>query len=46
MLVDGFQGGAGTLQDARIRLPPLPPGMCFSEAYDVVLLVDNREQVQ
>ena len=26
------------------RLPPLPPGARFADVYDVVLLVDNREQ--
>ena len=28
----------------HIRLPPLPPGSSFAEAYDVVMLLDNREQ--
>lgn len=44
-LLDSWGGGGGTVLDARIRLPPLPPGMRFESAYDVVLLIDNREQV-
>ena len=28
-----------------MRLPPLPPGARFADVYDIVLLVDNREQV-
>ena len=27
-----------------VRLPPLPPGVPFAQEYDIVLLVDNREQ--
>jgi hypothetical protein len=27
-----------------VRLPPLAPGAAFSTEYDIVLLVDNREQ--
>lgn len=27
-----------------MRLPPLPPGVPFGQEYDVVLLIDNREQ--
>lgn len=37
---------AGSITDATVRLPPLPPGACFADIYDIVLLVDNREQVR
>jgi crossover junction endonuclease MUS81 len=29
---------------AGVRLPPLPAGVPFAQEYDIVLLVDNREQ--
>ena len=29
---------------AGVRLPPLPPGAPFGQEYNVVLLIDNREQ--
>jgi crossover junction endonuclease MUS81 len=29
---------------AGVRLPPLPAGVPFGQEYDVVLLIDNREQ--
>jgi len=29
---------------ADLRLPPLPAGVPFAQEYDVILLVDNREQ--
>jgi hypothetical protein len=29
-----------------VRLPPLLPGARFADVYDIVLLVDNREQVR
>ncbi len=32
------------VQENEIRLPPLPPNRRFSEEYEVVLLVDGREQ--
>lgn len=32
------------VQEADVRLPPLPPNRRFSEEYEVVLLVDGREQ--
>ncbi|KAF6260853.1 hypothetical protein COO60DRAFT_838915 [Scenedesmus sp. NREL 46B-D3] len=28
----------------RLRLPPLPPGRCFADVYDLLLLIDQREQ--
>lgn len=37
-------GDAGGLT-ARLRLPPLAPGQAFASAYEVVLLVDQREQL-
>ena len=30
--------------DRAIKLPPLLPGTCFKDVYDVVMLVDGREQ--
>jgi hypothetical protein len=40
-------GAAPTLRvaPADVRLPPLPAGRAFSEEYDVVMLMDAREQV-
>lgn len=42
-LVDPVSRSIG---DAAVRLPPLPPGACFRDVYDITLLVDNREQVR
>jgi hypothetical protein len=28
----------------QLRLPPLPPGQCFADCYELVLLIDQREQ--
>tara|TARA_B110000977_G_scaffold7481_1_gene10288 strand:- start:5384 stop:8206 length:2823 start_codon:yes stop_codon:yes gene_type:complete len=33
-----------TVGDRKFRLPPFPRGVTFSQVYDVVLIVDNREQ--
>ncbi len=41
-LVDPVSRSIG---DAAVRLPPLPPGACFRDVYNITLLVDNREQV-
>ena len=38
----GLKGGTAGL--GHIRVPPLPPGKCFIDVYEVVLLLDNREQ--
>ena len=47
----GIGGASSSLRSLRrndaigaFRLPPLPPGARFADVYDVVLLVDNREQ--
>lgn len=39
-----FHGAEGNMEETDIRLPPLPPGACFSEEYEVVLILDSREQ--
>lgn len=48
---DGIGGASSSLRSLRrndaigaFRLPPLPTGARFADVYDVVLLVDNREQ--
>ncbi|BDA43201.1 probable crossover junction endonuclease MUS81 [Coccomyxa sp. Obi] len=37
-------GGEWGLGDREVRLPPLPPGVAFRDVYEVVLVLDNREQ--
>jgi|TARA_B110000977_G_scaffold158128_1_gene201432 crossover junction endonuclease MUS81 len=33
-----------TCSGRQLRLPPFPRGVAFKDVYDVVLIVDNREQ--
>eukprot|EP00884_Botryococcus_braunii_P016429 jgi/Botrbrau1/346/Bobra.110_2s0005.1 len=37
-------GGDWGVEETDIRIPPLPPGRCFDDEFDIVLVLDMREQ--
>ncbi|KAL0033716.1 hypothetical protein WJX77_002280 [Trebouxia sp. C0004] len=39
-----FLGAGGSLEETDIRLPPLSPGACFRDEYELMLIIDSREQ--
>jgi crossover junction endonuclease MUS81 len=39
-----YEGGSRKQHQVCLPLPPLPPGTRFSDEYDVILLIDGREQ--
>jgi ERCC4-type nuclease len=39
-----YEGGSRKQQQVCLPLPPLPQGSRFSDEYDVILLIDGREQ--
>ncbi|KAL0029639.1 hypothetical protein WJX79_009994 [Trebouxia sp. C0005] len=39
-----FLGAGGILEETDIRLPPLPSGACFRDEYELMLIIDSREQ--
>ncbi|DBB12599.1 TPA: hypothetical protein ACH3X3_005387 [Trebouxia sp. C0006] len=39
-----FLGAGGSLEETDIRLPPLSPGACFKDEFELMLIIDSREK--